>query len=124
MPVGEPIDNPVLLNFVNESVRTVSDRLAGLLPLPDQIINSCVGQGLCKILGTTVEDLLDGPWTDEMYAAIPVRVITGSDSGGRVLLTNHHVIGILRSLAAVKYLADTNPALGPLLGAVAVNPRA
>lgn len=119
-----PTDNALLLNFVNESVRPVADRLAGLLPLPDAILNACIGQGLCEVLGTTPEDLLAGPWTDEMYQAVPVDAIVGSDGGGRTLLTNHHVIGILRVLAAVKYLADSNPALGPLLGAVAVNPRA
>ena len=120
-----PIDNASLLAFVNESIRPVADRLAGLLPVPPAVLDACAGQGLAAALGTTDTELRRSqPWTDSDYAAIPVQTITGSDSGGRTLLTNHHVIGILRVLAAVKSLADDNPALGPLLGATAVNPRA
>lgn len=119
------IDNAPLLAFVNESIRPVADRLAALLPLPDAVLDACLGQGLVELLGTNATDLLQAaPWTDENYEAIPLQSITGSDSGGRTLLTNHHVIGILRVLAVVKAMKSDNPALGPLVGAVAVNPRA
>ena len=120
-----PIDNAPLLSFVNESVRPVADRLAALLPLPDAVLDACMGQGSASVLGTTDAELLKAEaWTDEDYEAIPVQVITGSDSGGRAPLTNHHVIGILRVLAVVRAMKAENPALGPLVGAVAVNPRA
>ncbi len=120
-----PIDNALLLSFVNESVRTTADRLAGLIPVPVAVLDAAVGQGHPATLGTTAEELLRAePWTDEDYAVIPVQVITGSDSGGRAALTNHHVIAILRVLVSVKYMIEMNAALGPLVGTVAVNPRA
>ena len=121
-----PIDNAVLLSFCNESVRPVADRLGGLLPLPVAVLDAAVGKGLCEVLGTTPTDLTRAQsWTDADYTALGApQPITGSDSGGRTLLTNHDVIGVLRVLAAVKAMIDANPARGPLVGKVAVNPRA
>lgn len=120
-----PITNDVLLNFCNETVRTTADRLAGLLPVPVAVINAAVGQGIAALLGTTDAVLFRAePWTNTEYAAVELQTITNSNSGGRTTLTNHHVIGILRALAAVKAMVDANPALGPLVAAVAVNPRA
>jgi len=116
--------NEVLLRFVNETIRPVADKLAGLLLVPDQILNTVLGQGIPESLGTTAKALLSAvPWTDADYAVITPQEIVGSNSGGRVALTNHHVLGILRAVVALKGLAEANPSLGPLVGAVAVNPR-
>lgn len=119
------ITNANLLFFTNESIRTVADKLAGLLPLPEQILDAAVGRGFPTLLGTTNTALLQSTaWTDADYEAIPLATVTDSDSGGRVLLTNHDVIGVLRALVALKNMKAANPSLGPLLGRVAVNPRA
>lgn len=120
-----PIDNPLLLTFVNESVRTLADRVAGLVGVPGPILDAAVGQGLPAVLGTTAEELLRGtPWTDDDYAALGApQEIVGSGAGGRAPLTNFDVIAVLRVAAVLRYLIESNPALGPLLGKVAVNPR-
>ncbi len=119
------IDNPVLLSFVNESIRSVADRLSGLLPIPTAMIAAVEGKGLSAILGTTDEALLRAePWTPDDYAKVELQAITGSDSGNRSPLTNHHVIGVIRVLANLEGMKAANPTLGPLLAAVAVNPRA
>ena len=66
-----PIDNAALLAFVNESIRPVADRLAGLLPLPTAVLDACAGQGLAAILGTTDAELRRSqPWADSDYAAM------------------------------------------------------
>lgn len=120
-----PIDNQTLLAFCNQTVRPAADRLAGLLPVPLAVLDAAVGQGLPAVLGTTASALLRAePWTDADYAAIPQHEIVGSGSDGRAVLTNWDLIGILRVLSALKTMMAANEALGPLVGKVAVNPRA
>lgn len=118
------IDNALLLAFVNETIRPVGDRLAGLLPIPKAVLDALQGQGLAAVLGTSDAALRrEQGWEQADYDAVPLQAIAGSDAGGRALLTNHHVIAVIRALAAVKNLDDDNPALRIVLGAVAVNPR-
>lgn len=120
-----PIDNQPLLAFTNDTVRPLGDRLAGLLPLLTTVPDAVVGQGLAAVLGTTDAELFRAsPWTADDYAAVTPQAITGSDSGGRVQLTTHDVIGLLRVVAALGAMAAANPSLGPLVGKIAVNPRA
>jgi hypothetical protein len=122
------IDNPVLLRFCDETVRPVADRLAGLLPLLDAVADAATGQGLAAVLGTTDSALFRGadePWGPEDYGATGApQAVTGSDAGGRTLLTTYDVIAFLRVMAALKGMRAANPALGPLIGKLAVNPRA
>lgn len=121
----EEIDNAALLAFVNETIRPVSDRLAGLLPLPTAVLDAVGGKSLAAVLGTTDAELNRAePWADADYAAVALKAIAGSGNDARTTLTNHHVIGILRVMAALKQMAAANPTLGPLVAAVAVNPRA
>ncbi len=120
-----PIDNPVLLTFCNETIRPTADRLGGLLPLLTSITDAVRGQGLAAVLGTTDAELFrTTPWDVADYAAIPPQDITGSDGSNRTLLTNHDVIGLIRVIAALSAMRSANPSLGPLVGRIAVNPRA
>lgn len=121
-----PIDDPQLLAFVNESVRSTADLLAGLLPIPTAVLDAALGQGLPVVLGTTAADLLSPEaWDAAKYAALGApQEIAGSDSSGRTLLTNHDVIALLRVLVVLKQLMDANAQLGPLVRKIAVNPRA
>lgn len=122
------IDNPLLLKFCNETVRPVADRLAGLLPLLDSVRDAVVGQGHAAVLGTDDATLLRGPdhpWMEADYAAVGApQAIVGSDSDGRSLLTNHDIIAFVRVMAALRGMKTANPNLGPLMGKLAVNPRA
>lgn len=119
------IDNPLLLAFVNDTVRNLGDRLAGLLPVPVAVLNAVAGQGHSATLGTTDDKLFQtATWTADDYTALGApQPIAGSDASGRTLLTNYDVIGIVRVMVALKAMADANPALGPLVAKVAVNPR-
>lgn len=118
------IDHPDLLSFCNESIRTIFDNLATLVAFPDLAINTVIGKDLLTPLGAKASDLFRAePWTNEDYAAIPVEDISGSGNGGRTTLTNHDVIAALRVMIVLKGMMAQNPALGPLIGKIAVNPR-
>ncbi len=119
-----PIDDAVLLNFVNETVRPLADRIAGITTLLDPIIGAVQGQGIGERLGTTSTLLTRAAeWTETEYGSFAPETITGTDSGGRQLLNAHHVAAVLRVAAFLKGEFDANPMLMQVLGAVAVNPR-
>ncbi len=119
------IDNPVLLKFTNETVRTTADLLAGLLTVPTAALDAVAGQNLAAVLGTTDAELLRAePWDASDYTALgAAQGITGTDSGARSLLTNHDVIAFLRVLVVVRQMIAANDQLGPLVRKIAVNPR-
>jgi hypothetical protein len=119
------IDNPVLLQFVNETVRMFGDRLAGLLPLVDQFVAAAKGKGIAEKLGTTTSLLFRAEeWTLQELGGVANEVITDSGSGGRQELTAHDVIiGVMRPIARLKALIDANPEMLIRLGRIAVNPR-
>lgn len=119
------INNPVGLAFCNETIRIFGDRVSGLLPTPDIILAAAIGKGIPEMMGTTsakITQLTD--WTPEDWAAIVEIPITGSDSDNRTLLTNIDVIKMLLVAAKLSMLIKAYPWLLPLLGKVAVNPRA
>lgn len=124
------IENPVLLGFLNESLRPAADRLAGLLTFPKAVISTAVGKGLIPVLGSD-EATLTRPeeWTMTEYAAALTATsgeqsITGSDSGGRTLLSNLDALKMLRVIVWLNSAISADPALAPLIYKFAVNPRA
>lgn len=119
------IDNLTLLSFTNESIRNISDLLAGILSLPDEIINVVIGKNFATVLGTTNNKLLQAePWTNQDYMDLGApEEILNSDSGGRTILTNYDIIGILRVLIVLQQMINANPSLKPLVYKIAVNPR-
>jgi hypothetical protein len=118
------INNAVLTAFCDESVRNMGDLLAGLLDAPARVLDAAVGKGVPAILGTTAAALLrPESWEAADYAAVELRDIAGSGSGGRTTLTNHDVIALLRVLVVLKHLMGQNAQLGPLVRKIAVNPR-
>ena len=123
------IDNLVLLKFCDESVRNVADKGAGIFALVDAFVAAAKGKGIAELIGTTDEELFrETPWQLQDFAALLVNgapvPITGTDRDGRALLTNIDVAGIVRFVMFVKTAKDADPAIGVLLGKVAVNPRA
>ncbi|AMV28811.1 hypothetical protein VT84_30740 [Gemmata sp. SH-PL17] len=119
------IENPALLKFTNESVRTTADLLAGLLTVPTAVLDAVVGQGLSATLGANDTALLrSAAWEASDYTAIgAAQGIAGTDTGARAMLTNHDVIALLRVLVVVKQMIAANSDLGPLVRKIAVNPR-
>jgi hypothetical protein len=118
------IDNSVLLNFCNETIRPLADRLAILLPLLDTVPASVKGQDIPNILGTTSEELFrSSPWLENDYAKIEKQNILNSDSGGRVKLSNHDIINFIRIIASLSSMKQNNPSMSLLVGKIAVNPR-
>lgn len=120
-----PITNEPLLRYCNETVRPVADLLAGILDTPTRYLDALVGQGHAVTLGTDDATLLrEAAWGVEEYTAVGApEVITDSGSGGRVTLTNYDVIAFTRVMVVLKQMLQANPALGPLVRKIAVNPR-
>ena len=119
------IDDPVLLAFCNETLRPVGDRLAGLLPLPQAVIDTIAGKGLSAVLGTTDAKLFRSePWELADYGEIAPAVIAGADSAGRTAITNYDVIALVRVLVTLRLMSAANDQLGPLVAKWGVNPRA
>ena len=124
-----PIDNAALLSFVNESVRPLADRTAGMFGVVDAFLDAAKGKGFAPVLGTDDATLFRStPWEFSDFAAClvdgaPVPIV-GSDSGGRTLLTNIDVLAMIRLAQWHKNAKATDPGIGPQVAKIAVNPRA
>ena len=124
-----PIDDAALLKFVDESVRTLADKAAGVFGFVDAFLEAARGKGVAALLGTDDETLFRStPWEQSDFAACLVGgepvAITGSDDGGRTLLTNVDVLAMIRLAQWLKNAKAADPAIGPQVAKVAVNPRA
>lgn len=123
------IDNPALLSFVNESVRPLADRAAGIFGVVAAFLDAAKGKGFATDLGTTDAELFrDTPWELQDFASLLVDgapvPITGTDSGGRTLLTNVDAVAIIRLAQWLQTAKEADPGIGPQVAKVAVNPRA
>lgn len=120
------IDNELLLNFCNETLRPAGDVLAGLVGVPDMVLNAWKGKGLSDIVGfdQAVIDQAD-PATLEQFGAVFAQIqdVTNSNSNGRTTLTTLDIFALLRVHRAIKKMIDDDPAFRPLIAKFAVNPR-
>jgi hypothetical protein len=127
MAVSEPIDNAALLAFVDESVRVLGDRAAGVFSFISQFLDAAKGKGFATLLGTTDEELFrDQPWELKDFASTFVtqpQPIVGSGNGGRTTLTNLDVIAMVRLAQWLQTSRNMDPTIGPQVAKVAVNPR-
>ena len=127
MPVSTPIDSEQLRAFVDESVRPLADRAAGVFAGIAQFLDAVRGKGLSGLLGTNDETLFrQSPWEQSDFVATftgSPQPIVGSDSNGRALLTNVDVIALIRLAVWLDESRKANPNIGPQVAKAAVNPR-
>ena len=124
-----PINDAALLKFVDESVRTLADKAAGVFGFVDAFLEAARGKGVASVLGTDDDTLFRAtPWEVADFEACLVNGsplgITGSDDGGRTLLTNIDVLAMVRLAQWLKNAKAADPTIGPQVAKVAVNPRA
>jgi len=121
-----PIDNALLLNFINESLRPAGDRLAGLTPVPKMINDKGRADLIAEILGSTTSKLYRSqPWELADFAEIAAisQPITGSDSGGRSVITSLDCVKLIRILAFHEAIIAADPEAAVTIAKFAVNPR-
>lgn len=119
-----PIDNQVLKNFCDQTIRPFADLMSALIQIPQPVLDAVAGKGLASILGTDDATLFRSePWLEVDYGAVTPDIIVGTDSDGRKILSNHEIIALTRVLVFLRNEMVANTQLGPLVMGVAVNPR-
>lgn len=119
-----PLD-PVSTRFLNEQVRPLADRLAGLLPLPDAFVAMFDAKGIGTLLNIPPGLLTQAaPLVDADYATVSGDILDdGRAAEGITQLTARDVLAFFRIMRFLGAMLDSDPMVQQVAFKIAVNPR-